>query len=54
MNEYSVSNDKDSSDRVLLSVVKMYLIAQDMTKKFAEDTGQILYMTPVMFLSVFK
>ena len=25
-----------------------------MTKKFAEDTGQILYLTPVMFLSVFK
>ena len=25
-----------------------------MTKKFAEETGQILYMTPTMFLAVFS
>lgn len=39
LNEYSVGNDKDSTDRVLSSIVKMYLISQEMTKKFAEDTG---------------
>lgn len=52
-NQYSVGNDKDSQDRVLTSIVKMYLQAQEMTKKFAEDQGQVLYMTPAMFLRVF-
>jgi len=32
----------------------MYLQAQELTKKFAEDQGQILYMTPTMFLRVFN
>ena len=53
-NQYSMSNDKDSQDRVLTSIVRMYLQAQEMTKKVAEDQGQVLYMTPAMFLRVFN
>ena len=49
-----MSGDEDSQDRVLTSIVKMYLQAQEMTKKFAEDQGQVLYMTPAMFLRVFN
>jgi hypothetical protein len=53
-NQYSMTDDKDSKDRVLRCIVKMYLQAQEMTKRFAEDQGQILYMTPTMFLRVFN
>ena len=54
ISQYSVTNDKDSQDRVLRCIVKMYLQAQETTKKFAEEQGQILYMTPTMFLRVFN
>ena len=54
MSLYSVTNDKEAQERVLKCIVKMYLQAQEMTKKFAEDQGQVLYMTPVMFLRVFN
>lgn len=35
--QYSMTGDPDSQDRVLGCIVKMYLQAQEMTKKFAED-----------------
>jgi hypothetical protein len=54
ISQYSVTNDKDSQDRVLRCIVKMYLQAQETTKKFAEEQAQILYMTPTMFLRVFN
>ena len=52
-NQYSVSNDRDAQDRVLRSIVQMYRQAQEMTKKFSEDEGQVLYLTPTLFLRVF-
>lgn len=52
--QYSMSNDTNSKQRVLQSIVKMYLIAQETTKKYAEDQGHIIYITPSMFLRVFK
>ena len=54
LNQYSVTNDKDSQDRVLRCIGKMYLQALEMTKTYAEDQNQILYMTPTMFLRVFN
>ena len=54
VNQYATTNDKDAQDRVLRCIVKMYLQSQEMTKKFAEDQNQILYMTPTMFLRVFN
>lgn len=36
---YSVTNDQESQNRVLSCIVKMFLQAQDMAKKFAEDVG---------------
>jgi dynein heavy chain len=53
-NQYSMTGDSDAQERVLSCIVKMYLQAQEMTKRFAEDQGQILYMTPTMFLRVFN
>lgn len=37
--QYSMTDDKDSKDRVLRCIVKMYLQAQEMTKRYAEDQG---------------
>ena len=54
ISQYSVTNDKDSQERVLRCIVKIYLQAQEMTKKLAEKKGQILYLTPTMFLRVFN
>lgn len=42
ISQYSVTNDKDSQERVLRCIVRMYLQAQETTKKFAEEQGQIL------------
>lgn len=54
LNQYSVTNDKDSQDRVLRCITKMYQQALEMTKTYAEEQNQILYMTPTMFLRVFN
>ena len=32
----------------------MYLAAQDMTKKYAEEQGQVMYLTPILYLRVFS
>ena len=49
-----MNNDETSKQRVLSCIVKMYLLAQEITKKYAEMEGQILYLTPTMYLRVFK
>jgi len=54
LNQYSASNDKGSQDRVLRCMVRMYLLAQEMTTRFAIEHEQNLYMTPTMFLRMFK
>lgn len=51
--QYSVTNDTDSKNRVLRCIGKMFLQAQELTKAYAEDEDQILYMAPAMFLRVF-
>ena len=52
--KYSMTNDEASKHRVLSCIVKMYLYAQEITKKYAEMEGQILYITPTMYLRVFN
>jgi hypothetical protein len=54
INQYTVSKEADSQDRVLRSIVKMYLQAQEIGKKFAEEQGQIVYLTPTIFLRIFN
>lgn len=53
-NPYSVAGDSESTNRILLCLVRMFLQAQDMCRKFQEDVGQVMYLTPVQFLRVFK
>ena len=37
--QYSVTNDRDSQERVLRCITKMYILAQETTKKYAEEQG---------------
>lgn len=51
--QYSTTNDTDSKTRVLRCIGKMFLQAQEMTRAYAEDEEQVLYMAPAMYLRVF-
>jgi hypothetical protein len=51
--QYTVTNDTDSKNRVLKCIGRMYLQAQEMAVPFAEEEGQVLYLTPAVYLKVF-
>jgi hypothetical protein len=49
-----LTNEKGAQDKVLNCIVKMFISAQDMTRKYAEEEKHILTFTPTVYLSVFK
>lgn len=50
---YTVSSDTDSRARVLKSIGRMYLQAQDAASEYADEEGQVLYFSPAIYLRIF-
>jgi len=47
-------NDKETTQKVLHSIVKMYLYSQEMAKRYSEEQKHNLLFTPVHFLRIFE
>ena len=50
---YSVSNDSESRQKVLTSIVNIFLQTQEIAKECAKEEGRLINPTPAQFLLVF-